>query len=426
MPEAALPHPALARARWLEAPATRAVVAALTRDGRPLRFVGGVVRDTLLDPTIEPQDFDLATPEPPEAVLDHLRRAGLRAVPTGLAHGTVTAVPDDRHRFEITTLRRDVACDGRRAVVEFSDDFTADAARRDFTINALSCDADGRLFDPFGGLADLAARRVRFVGAPAQRIAEDYLRILRFFRFNAQLGHPPMDAAALAACAALAGGLVGLSGERLWQELARILVARGAVPAVAQMLATGVLGRLVRGPWRFATFRRLRALHPTGDALLSLSALLAKGPAADAEAARIARRLRLSTREGDRLAFLATTSLPEPAGDAAAHRRYAYRYGADRYGDLLHLAAADAEPAPSIDAALAIAATWVPPRLPVGGDDLIARGIPPGPARGRLLEQVRTWWIATDFTADRAACLAELDRLIAHHGANLDIAGPTP
>src|SRR5690606_6891995 len=190
----------LAGQPWLRAASSRRVLAALEADGRPARFVGGCVRDGLLGRAVE-GELDLATPERPQQVIRLLERAGLPAIPTGLAHGTVSTIADGRH-FEITTLRRDVATDGRHAEVEFTDDFAADAARRDFTINAMSCDRAGRLFDYFGGRADLAAGRVRFVGDPAARIAEDYLRILRFFRFFAHYGRPPADPAALAACRA--------------------------------------------------------------------------------------------------------------------------------------------------------------------------------------------------------------------------------
>ncbi|HEX6144176.1 MAG TPA: hypothetical protein VFZ01_15775, partial [Geminicoccaceae bacterium] len=192
---------ALAGQRWLGLDASRRVLDALEAEGRPARFVGGCVRDGLLGEADEQTDLDLATPEPPERVQDLLARARIRAVPTGYAHGTITAIIHP-YRFEITTLRRDVRTDGRHAEVAFTDSFEADAARRDFTINAMSCDRTGRLFDYFGGRADLAAGRVRFVGEAARRIAEDHLRILRFFRFFARFGRPPPDPEALEACAA--------------------------------------------------------------------------------------------------------------------------------------------------------------------------------------------------------------------------------
>jgi poly(A) polymerase len=234
----------LATAPWLAAPESRRVLAALAADGRPARFVGGCVRDALLDPARDVADLDLATPERPERVMALCRAAGLKVIPTGLKHGTVT-VHDGARTYEVTTLRRDVATDGRHAVVEFTDDFAADAARRDFTINAMSCDAEGRLFDPFNGREDLAAGRVRFVGDARARIVEDYLRILRYFRFYARFGRAPVDAEALGACAALAGGIGRLSGERVRQELLKLLVAPGAVASLGLMREAGVLGHVL-------------------------------------------------------------------------------------------------------------------------------------------------------------------------------------
>ena len=214
------------------APASRRVLAALGPDGRPARFVGGCVRDGLLGRPVPGGELDLATPEPPEQVMRLLEAAGLQAIPTGLAHGTVTTVVGGR-RFEITTLRRDVATDGRHAEVAFTDDFGADAARRDFTINAMSCDAEGRLYDYFDGRADLAAGRVRFVGDAAQRIGEDYLRILRFFRFFAHYGRPPADAEALRACAAAAPGIDACRASAIQAEMLKLLAAADPLPGAA-------------------------------------------------------------------------------------------------------------------------------------------------------------------------------------------------
>ena len=222
----------LAGQPWLRAPASREVLAALAAGGRPVRFVGGCVRDGLLGLPDSGGELDLATPEPPERVMRLLEAAGLPAIPTGLAHGTVTTRVGGR-QFEITTLRRDIACDGRHAEVAFTDDFRVDAARRDFTINAMSCDLEGRLYDYFDGRADLAAGRVRFVGAAAERIVEDHLRILRFFRFFARYGRPPADPEALRACRAAAPDLQRLSGERLQTEMRKLLKARRSAPVAA-------------------------------------------------------------------------------------------------------------------------------------------------------------------------------------------------
>ena len=236
----------LAGQPWLRAPASRKVLRALQAGGRPARFVGGCVRDGLLGRAGLRADLDLATPEPPEAVIRLLEAAGLKALPTGLAHGTVTTVVGSR-RFEITTLRRDVVTDGRHALVAFTDDFEADAARRDFTINAMSCDADGRLYDYFGGRPISKPGRVRFVGAAAQRIAEDYLRILRFFRFFAHYGRPPADPEALAAAARAAPESPAL-GRAHPTEMLKLLEAPDPLPALRLMADSAVLSEVIRGP----------------------------------------------------------------------------------------------------------------------------------------------------------------------------------
>ena len=397
-------------APWLAAPESRAVLAALAADGDPARFVGGCVRDALADPGADADDLDLATPEPPARVLALAARAGLRALPTGLAHGTVTVLAGERRRYEVTTLRRDVACDGRRAEVAFTRDFDEDAARRDFTINAMSCDGEGRLFDPFGGRDDLAAGRVRFVGAPERRIAEDHLRILRFFRFHARFGRGPPDAAALAACAALADGVDRLSGERVRQELWRILALPTARAALEPMRTAGVLARVVPWPADLDALARLAAAWPDADPLLRLAAL-ARADAAPADAAaRLAARLRLANAEAGRLERLLREPLPDPGAADRELRGAVHRLGAARFADLVRLAVALGRGTPEAGhAALRLAATWAPPPFPLTGDDLLARGVPPGPEVGRLLAAVRAEWQAADFALDRAACLDRLD-----------------
>jgi poly(A) polymerase len=402
----------LAGQTWLAAPASRKLLAALEADGRPARFVGGCVRDGLLG-LPEPSEFDLVTPELPERVIGLLEAAGLPAIPTGLAHGTVTTIADGR-RFEITTLRRDVACDGRHAEVAFTDDFKVDAARRDFTINAMSCDSDGRLYDYFGGRADLAAGRVRFVGDAAARIGEDYLRVLRFFRFFARYGREPADADALAACRAAAPELRRLSGERIQAEMLKLLKAPDPLPALRLMAATGVLAEVASGPVGLERLADLIALAPNGDALVRLAALLRPPPAAPEAAERVAERWRLSNRDAERL--LALTREPLPRLDAAPTewRRDLHRLGKDRFVDLVRIAAAEASgrPAAALADARAAAEAWRAPRLPVGGDDLLAMGVPPGPRLGALLAALEAWWVERDFAPDRAACLAEARRLL--------------
>ncbi|MCL6609383.1 MAG: CCA tRNA nucleotidyltransferase [Geminicoccaceae bacterium] len=412
MTDALDPERPLARARWLQAPESRALLAALEAEGKEARFVGGCVRDTLLDPTLDPQDLDLATPERPERLLERLPALGFHLVPTGLKHGTVTVIAAGRH-FEVTTLRRDVACFGRHAEVEFSDDFEEDAARRDFTINAMSCDREGRLFDYFGGRADLADGRVRFVGEPRQRIREDYLRILRFFRFWARFGRPPADPAALEACAAEAAGLDRLSGERIRGELARLLPAPGALEALRLIEATGIRARLVPAPLDLERLARLLAIAPEADWLLRLAALL-RGRLDRVGLLALAARLRLSNAERDRLLALATLELPDPTAGRPAGERLVYRLGFPLARDLLCLAAAERGlPAEALAALLAELSRFEPPAFPLAGADLLARGVPQGPRFGRLLEAVRGWWEAERFRPDRAACLARLDALLA-------------
>jgi poly(A) polymerase len=410
-------EPALVRAPWLEAPESRRVLQALAAGGRPARFVGGCVRDALARPGEDAADLDLATPEPPDRATALLEAAGIRVVPTGLRHGTVTALPGSR-RYEVTTLRRDVACFGRHAEVEFTDDFDQDAARRDFTVNAMSCDGDGLLHDPFGGRADLEAGRVRFVGGARERIAEDHLRILRFFRFFGRFGRPPVDAEALAACRELAAGLDRLSGERVRQELLAILATPRVEAALELMEATGVLARVVPWPAGGEHLARLVAWWPDADPLLRLAALARAGLPEPSAAEWLADRLRLSNAEASRLERLLLEELPETGVAERAQRRTIYRLGAALYGDLVRLVAAlgrsDRERA---EGCLELARGWAPPSFPITGADLLARDVPPGPELGRLLKAVRRWWEEKDFGPDRAACLARLEDLLAGRAA---------
>jgi poly(A) polymerase len=403
----------LADQPWLRSPAARRVLAALTAEGRPARFVGGCVRDGLLGRMTAGAELDLATAERPEQVIRLLEAAGLKVIPTGLAHGTVSTVVDGQ-RFEITTLREDVATDGRHAEVAFGDDFEADAARRDFTINAMSCDGEGRLFDYFGGRADLALGRVRFVGEAARRIAEDYLRILRFFRFFAHYGRPPADAEALAASAAAAPEMARLSGERIQAEMLKLLAAADPLPALRLMADAGVLGQVIPGPVAQARLARLLAAAPHADPLLRLAALLRPPPASAGAAPAVAARWRLSNHDAERLAALTEAALPALAAPAAERRRALYRMGAPRYRDLVRLAAAEKPDPAALAATLAEATAWRPPKLPLGGDDLLALGLQPGPRLGQILAAVEAWWLERDFAPDRAACLAHAKALIAH------------
>jgi poly(A) polymerase len=409
----------LAGQSWLRARSSRRVLAALEADGQEARFVGGCVRDGLLGRPVEDY-IDLATPERPEQVIGLLERAGLPVIPTGLAHGTITTLADGRH-FEITTLRRDVACDGRHAEVAFTDDFAADAARRDLTINAMSCDRAGRLYDYFGGRDDLAAGRVRFVGDAGARIAEDYLRILRFFRFFAHYGRPPAEAAALAACRAAAPELRRLSGERLQTEMTKLLRAQDPLPALRLMVESGVLGQAIPGPVALARLARLIELAPDSDAMVRLAGLLRPPPTDLETAEQVAERWRLANRDAERLLAMTREPLPDLHASPTERARDLHRLGAEPYADLVRIAAANAEryPRAALADALAAAGSWEPKRLPVGGNDILALGVPAGPRVGAILKALEAWWVARDFTPDRAASLDEARRLAAddHGGA---------
>jgi poly(A) polymerase len=396
---------------WIKAAPTRALLKALENAGIQARFVGGCVRDALLGRPIA--DVDLATPARPEEVIAALEKARIKAVPTGIEHGTVTAVfnsPTPPRHFEITTLRRDVETDGRHALVAFDADWAEDAARRDFTINAIYLDPDGTLHDPVGGLADLEAQRVRFVGEPARRIAEDVLRVLRYYRFEARFGTGAGDAAARAACHDAAPLLAGLSAERVAQELLRLLAVPDPVPALRMMAEDGVLAAILPEATRLDRLRRLIALEPQADPLRRLAALIEIDAAG---ATALAERLRLSKAERDRLAGLAPPWPLDPGGDLRAQRITLYRLGAERYRDIaLLLAAEGAMDQPRLTELLALAAIWQPPRFPLKGRDVTALGIPPGKRVGELLAAIREWWEAGDFTADRAACLRRLKEII--------------
>lgn len=371
---------------WRRRPGLDALTRVLGAAEGLSRFVGGAVRDALLD--IPVADLDLATSLTPEEVLARLRAAAIRAVPTGLQHGTITAVLESGP-VEVTTLRRDVSTDGRHATVAFTDDWREDAARRDFTINALYADPEtGALYDYFGGLEDLAARRVRFIGDPLQRIAEDHLRILRFFRFLARFGDTP-DAAGLDACTARARDLMALSRERIRDELLKLLVARDAVGVVALMLARGILAPVVP---EIATADRLAALATrearlgaTPDPVRRLAALLPRDATLGDS---IGARLKLSNAQRKRLIL----ALGDGGTDNA--RALAYRIGREAAEDRLLLAAASDEEAVQGWSQLA---GWEIPRLPMSGGALVERGLAKGPDVARALRAVEEQWIAERF-----------------------------
>ncbi len=406
------PHPALVAAPWRRAHTSHRLLDALEADGRPARFVGGCVRDSLKGLERDAWDVDLCTAEPPERVIALLERAGIRAVPTGLDHGTVTAVIAAQP-FEITTLRRDVATDGRHAVVAFTDDFAADAARRDFTINAMSCDRLGRLFDYFGGLGDLEAGVLRFVGEPRKRIAEDYLRVLRFFRFYARFGERPPDPETKAALADGIGGMDRLSGERVRVEVSKLLDAPDPRAAVAWMAELGVLTWTLGRTVDRALFDRLVAIEPAPDPLRRLAALLRGADAADAAA--LAVRLRLSNAEADRLARLVAVEASRlDQVDAATLARALYRDGRDAAlaAGLFALARDRVDGAVASRLAARVEAADVPV-FPLKGGDVVAAGVAPGPDVGRVLRRAETAWLAGGCAVDRETLLARLPAFVA-------------
>ncbi len=383
-----------ALAELLAAPGLAPVLAALPQ----ARLVGGCVRDALA--RLPVADIDLATPEPPEAVQAALRDAGLRVLPTGLAHGTVTALSAG-HAFEVTTLRRDVSTDGRHAEVAWTTDWREDAARRDFTINAMSLDRRLGLHDPFGGEADLRAGRVRFVGEAARRIAEDRLRMLRFFRFGARYGRGDPDPQACDAIAGAAPELALLSPERVWSELRRLLAAPDPSGAVALMARLEVLAAMLPEGADPEALQRLVATGAPPDPLLRLAALLRPDAASPAE------RLRLAGTERDRLAALRGVPAPTPGLDGAARRRLLAQYPVEV---LVARTWLTGDGGPGWTALRAELEATPRPVFPLEGRDVLAAGLAPGPAVGGALRAVREWWLAGGCVAGRAECLARLGR----------------
>lgn len=368
----------LPAADWTKRADLAALVAAL--GAGKARYVGGAVRDTLLG--IPVKDVDIATPLEPQAVMQRLKDAGIQVVPTGIEHGTVTAVLPSGP-VEITTLRHDVSTDGRRATVAFASDWQDDAARRDFTINALYADpASGEIFDWFGGLEDLAERRVRFIGDPHQRIREDHLRILRYFRFQARFGSVPADAASESACAELAATLKGLSRERVGMEMMNLLSLTDPAPTVSRMAELGVLDVVLpeaRVDALVALIAEERRQQIAPDGLRRLAALL---PAEVQLAEAVASRFRLSGAQKKRLATAAARD-----GSEAEARPLAYRLGREAALDRLLIAGAD----------VSALEGWTIPAFPLKGGEIVARGIKAGPDVARVLRQVESGWIAAGF-----------------------------
>ena len=408
---------------WLMHASTRAVIEALSADGAEVRFIGGCVRDSLLKRPVK--DIDIATPDQPEKVIELLERAGIKAIPTGIAHGTITAV-SDKQSFEITTLRRDEETDGRHAKVIFTDDWVVDAERRDFTINAMSANAVGEVFDYNNGIAHLSYGRVRFIGRAETRIDEDYLRILRFFRFYGGYGRPPINREALDACRRRADKLSELSGERVRDEMIKILSVPDPAEILLQMRGVGALDVILPEAGDVARLRMVnwletRAVNIEGvevDPIRHLAALLDPDQLEQA-ALSVAERWRLSNTERSRLTDLAAPTVEITAEmDPADEMRALRHLGTGQVRDLALLSWAqeltDSSrlPRPRTDsyiALLELCARWIAPEFPLSGADVLALGLIEGPEVGVILESVEDWWENGGFKADRQQCL---DRLI--------------
>jgi poly(A) polymerase len=389
---------------WLADASLARLLALLDSDGEEARVIGGAVRNALLGLAVS--EIDVATTAVPEEVVRRIEAAGHKAVPTGFAHGTITAVIDGRP-FEVTTLRQDVETYGRHAKVAFGRDWKTDAERRDFTINALSADCDGGIYDYVGGLADIAARRVRFIGDPAARIAEDYLRILRFFRFHAAYGEGPPDAAGLHACIVARSGLEQLSRERVRMELMKLLLAARATPTLAVMAETSLLGAVLGGVPLLASFENMvkveAAIGAKPDAVRRLGAL---GVLVAEDAERLWQRLRLANAEHQRLVALERWWRIDPAHGASGARALLYRLGPVSFVDRV-LVAWTRSRAGAADRAWHDLATlpqrWTAPHFPLKAADLMRLGVPKGPALGAAMRAAEEAWIAADFPPDAQA-----------------------
>ena len=405
-------------APWLRSGPAARVLGLLNGDGEEARVVGGAVRNTLLK--IPTGDIDIATTALPDEVVRRAKAAGIKSVPTGIEHGTVTLVVDG-HPFEVTTLREDAETFGRKARVAFGRDWVRDAERRDFTINGLSVDADGVVHDHVGGLADIAKRRVRFIGDAGQRIAEDYLRILRFFRMHAAYGAGEPDRAGYLACIGGRIGLGNLSAERVRMEMLKLVVAEGALVAVTAMADAGLLLPIFGG----VTYRGSFATMISAEAMLGLGPspvrrLGALAVAVTEDARRVAARLRLTNAEAKALDSMGHRWWRLAGMDEATARRRLYRLGEDHYRDRLLLAWARAggdRDSADHDAAYwrefaGLPQRWSAPKFPLKAADFIARGIAEGPALGHVMTLAEDAWLAADFPLDPSALSAIADHTV--------------
>jgi len=403
----------VADAEWFQRTELQRVFAALNSEGHEARIVGGALRNTLMKLPIG--DVDFAVTAEPEEMMRLAEAAGLKTVPTGLSHGTVTIVVDGMP-FEATTLRHDVETDGRFAKVAFTREWAADASRRDFTINALYADADGRVYDPLGeGIADIQAGRIRFIGRPVDRIHEDYLRILRFFRFTAEYSRTNVDPAGLEACIDGKDGLAQLSAERVRTELLRILAAENPMLALEPMAESGILELILGGKARLPVFARLAAieahLNLHAYPVRRLAALAVAGPV---DARRLAKELKLSNAESASLKHMGAPE-PEihPALSKVEQRHLLYRLGPERYDDRVLIAWSCSDASVDDKEWLSVSTLpkrWTPPEFSISGEDLIARGFKPGPELGKALRELEERWIASNFKLSKDKLLADLTK----------------
>jgi poly(A) polymerase len=399
-------------APFLADPLVRQVLTLLSGEGEEARVVGGAVRNSLLDLPVA--DIDIATTALPDIVMARAQAAGLKTAPTGVEHGTVTVI-GHRHVVEVTTLREDIETDGRRAVVRFGRDWQADAERRDFTINALSVDVEGRLHDPVGGLDDLAARRVRFIGSAERRIAEDRLRVLRFFRFHAAYGVGLSDAEGLSASIRARHDLASLSAERIGQEMRKLVVAPGAVATISILQESGILPLVAAGVGDLAGFARLPGFEPDGapSPALRMTALFGR---VQEDVDRIAVRFRLSNAERARMRVALSVGEEIASSPAASDPERLYRCGLSAFEDGLAIAAArgflsDGDFHRRGDAARA----WTIPVFPLSGRDVVELGVDRGPLVGLLLRHVEREWIASGFREDAEGLRERLAAFLARH-----------
>jgi poly(A) polymerase len=397
----------LDNAPWLRSGPAARVLALLNQDGAEARVVGGAVRNALLGLAVG--EIDIATTALPDEVMRRAKRAGVKSVPTGIEHGTVTLVVDALP-FEVTTLREDVETFGRKAKVAFGHDWVRDAERRDFTINGLSVDAEGTVHDHVGGLADIAAHRVRFIGDPDRRIAEDYLRILRFFRIHAAYGEGEPDRAGYLACIAGREGLATLSAERMRMEVLKLMVAKGAPGATEAMAEGGLLQLIFGGITYNGPFAAMIEIeHALGLEPNAMRRLAALAVVVTEDARRLATRLRLSNNEAKALDSMGHRWWRLAGMDEARARRRLYRLGIDRYRDRLMLAWARAGAGPDSTfwrELVALPERWTAPKFPLRAADFMARGIAEGPALGHVLTLSEDAWLAAGFPLDEAALQA--------------------